>query len=276
MKILFAQFQRSINPRNRERSSVAMRLFNKALDRVWISPLAGEISDIDSVKIAGLNECVDCLQTDVIGIDVVGSFPAECGHCGVRFSANIVRLTPYHQMFTIGFVPDWVNIDTSSPGPPNRPQLRLSLMSKAVADTERIFLNLQDSPGDELWSSRAEELALPVHQYADVWKLSSQCRIGALSSLLRCGSCRLIGSGNCPIMSQISINLRGHPKASTVSDRNTQSPSALNRVFRDTRCRRLGTAVCDCGRPVASAKFSGAAGSKDLTRQSPLIAPHQS
>jgi hypothetical protein len=44
-----------------------MRLFNKALDRVWICRRGGEISDIDSVKIAGLNECVDCLQTDMIG-----------------------------------------------------------------------------------------------------------------------------------------------------------------------------------------------------------------
>lgn len=113
-------------------------------------------------------------------------------------------------MFTIGFVPDRVNIATSSPGLQNRPQLPLSLMSKAVADTERIFLNLQGSPGDELWSSRLEELALPVHQYADAWKLSSQCRIGALSSLLRCRSYRLIGSGDWPIMSRISINLRGH------------------------------------------------------------------
>src|SRR5258708_37869009 len=155
MKILFAQFQRSINPRNRERSSVAMRLFNKALDRVWISRLAGEISDIDSVKIAGLNECVDCLQTDVIGIDVVGSFPAECSHCGVRFSANIVRLTPYHQMFTIGFVPDWVNIDNSSPGPPNRPHLRMYLISNAVAATERTFIQLHHRLRDELWSRHA-------------------------------------------------------------------------------------------------------------------------
>src|SRR5260221_14362719 len=104
-------------------------------------------------------------------------------------------------MFMFGVLPKWINIDTRSSGPPNRPQLRLSLMSKAVPDTERIFLNLQDSPGDELWSSRAEKLPLPVHQYAEVWKLSSQCRIGALASLIRSGSCRLIGSAHLPICS---------------------------------------------------------------------------
>lgn len=69
----------------------------------------------------------------MVGVDVVGTFPAQSVGRLVGLLANQVRVGPDYGVFPVALVPDRGNLDAGLPGRDKGFELGLSLSGKAVA-----------------------------------------------------------------------------------------------------------------------------------------------
>jgi hypothetical protein len=69
-----------------------------------------EVRHIERVEITAVEEAIDCLQADVVGIDIVITGPFECSDCGVGLRAQILWLAFDNAVLSKGFIPSRVDI----------------------------------------------------------------------------------------------------------------------------------------------------------------------
>ena len=96
--------------------------------------------DIQRIEIAGLDEAVDGAQVDVIGIHVVGMFPAEFTDSGIGGDLHAAGFGTDDEVLAIRFVPHGDDGDAGLPGHDASCQLRLGLMREAVSHSNRELL----------------------------------------------------------------------------------------------------------------------------------------
>ena len=104
------------------------------------SGLADGRGDVEGVEIAGLDEAADGAQVDVIGVHVVGMFPAQFADGGIGGSLHAAGFGTDDEVLAIRLVPDGDHGDTGLFGHDASCQLRLSLMREAVSHSNRELL----------------------------------------------------------------------------------------------------------------------------------------
>ena len=102
--------------------------------------LADGRGDVQRIEIAGIDEAIDGAQVDVIGIHVVGMFPAEFTDGRIGGGPHAGRFGTDDEVLAIRFVPDGDHGDAGLPGHDASCQLRLGLMGEAVSHSNRELL----------------------------------------------------------------------------------------------------------------------------------------
>ncbi|MBV9275091.1 MAG: hypothetical protein JO333_14430 [Verrucomicrobia bacterium] len=72
------------------------------------------------------------LEVNLVGIDVVCSRKAKRSYRCVGFSPNVVGFADDDRMLAIGFVPNWVNVDTRLTNIQDGPELGLPLVCEPM------------------------------------------------------------------------------------------------------------------------------------------------
>jgi hypothetical protein len=100
---------------------------------------ADAVGDVNRKKIRRRDEAVYRLEPDVVGVHVIRFFPAERRDRGIGFRAQRGWFGANEAVFAVRFVPDRDEFRTELSGLDARRQLRLGLMTKAVAYAEGEF-----------------------------------------------------------------------------------------------------------------------------------------
>ncbi|OPZ03628.1 MAG: hypothetical protein BWZ10_03287 [candidate division BRC1 bacterium ADurb.BinA364] len=106
--------------------------------------LPDKVSHIEREEVAGVEERVDVLEADVVGVDIVRGCPARGFGCGVGFGSNAGGLSADDGVFAKGFVPDRANIDAFGLCLLERAQLSQALAAKTIADAHGEFFDLHE------------------------------------------------------------------------------------------------------------------------------------
>ena len=138
------EVERPLDSRNGERAGVAAHGLQECLDCIAFGRFACEIRHVEGKKVACRNKPIDRFQTNVVGIDVVGSRESKRSYRGVGLGPNVIGFAFNHRMLAIGFVPNRVNVDTRLTSIQDGPELGLPLVSEPIAGAESIFLDFHD------------------------------------------------------------------------------------------------------------------------------------
>ena len=104
--------------------------------------LADPIRHINGVEIAGVQEPVDGIEIDVVGVHMILLFPAYFAHC--RSAARTPRLGTNDVVLAIRFIPYRHHGDAILGSHPARPQLCARLMGKAISTPSEFLLRVTD------------------------------------------------------------------------------------------------------------------------------------
>lgn len=100
---------------------------------------ADAVGDVDGEEIGRRDKTIDGFEANVVGIDVVGLFPAEGFDGGVGFGAEARRFGADEGVFAVGFVPDGNEVRAEFGGELAGAELGFSLVSEAVTHAEGEF-----------------------------------------------------------------------------------------------------------------------------------------
>jgi len=102
----------------------------------WLADVGGHI---ESEKIRGFHERLDCAQVDVVGIDEIFALETQGRHGGIRFAAHVRRVRMNINMLAIRLVPHRADIQSGFIGLHDGAQLRLALARETIANAETVF-----------------------------------------------------------------------------------------------------------------------------------------
>src|SRR5258708_7437666 len=108
----------------------------KRVDRSSRGRTPDPIGDIQGEEVAGCEEAIDCGQSNMIGVDVVGMLPSQLCDRGVGRGANARWLGSHDIVFAIGLVPHWDYCEAFVGRLHAGLELRRGLMSETVADAK--------------------------------------------------------------------------------------------------------------------------------------------
>ena len=132
------------NQRSRHAGDVSLTAptLNEGLESRRLSRgFSHKISNIECEEITRLQEAIDCLESDVIGVNVVGVGPAKrCDRC-VGFGSKVIGLAMDDGVLTVGFVPGWVDLNPKIAGLDDGTQLSAALVGETVAHTDGVFFD---------------------------------------------------------------------------------------------------------------------------------------
>jgi hypothetical protein len=112
---------------------------HEGIDGGLIRGLARIVGDVEGEKVARIHEEVHVLEVDVVGVDIVGLFPAQGRDRGVGLHPHRVGVGVDDGVFPEGFVPHRNDIHAEFLRIDQRLELGLALMEEAVAGPEGIF-----------------------------------------------------------------------------------------------------------------------------------------
>ena len=101
--------------------------------------LGDGVGHVNREEIRRRDETIHGFEADMVGVHVVGFFPAERGHGVVGLGAEAGRLGADEGVFAVGLVPDGDEFRAEFRGQHAGGKLRLALMAEAVAHAEGKF-----------------------------------------------------------------------------------------------------------------------------------------
>ena len=97
------------------------------------------IRHVQREEIMGIEEGIHVVETDVIGVDVVGRAPSERRRGGVRLAAHVGRVRADQGVLPVRLVPDRRDLHASLPRQEEGAELRLALTPEAIPEPHRVF-----------------------------------------------------------------------------------------------------------------------------------------
>ena len=111
----------------------------KGADVFRAGGLADVIGDVEREEIAGIEEAIDGVEVDVVGIEQVVIFPAEGGDGLVGCLAGAAGFRADDGVLAVRFVPDWDDVGAELGGLDESCELGFCLVGETIADAEGEF-----------------------------------------------------------------------------------------------------------------------------------------
>ena len=122
--------------------------------------LADAVGDVDREEVARIEEAIDRLQPDVVGIDKPRMGPVACRHGSRSRRPHARRLAADEAVLTVRLVPDGGDDHARRSQPFERSELSLGLMGEAVTDAKGKTRKGHVDSGCENGNGTADALSL--------------------------------------------------------------------------------------------------------------------